>query len=242
MSLRDPALIAALVPLVALALLFLAESCWPERAPDRRRWPLNLGLGLFNAGLGRGLAFAGPLAAALLAERQGWGLFNLLPVPVWAEWLATIILLDGAIYWQHRALHRWRWGWALHRLHHADGDFDVTTGVRFHPGEALVSLAYKSGLVLILGASPAAVLVFGAYLALFSLIEHANVRLPAAVDRLLWPLWVTPAMHRVHHSAHGEDHNHNYGFALALWDHLFGTAQRRASGPKIGLPTGPGAG
>lgn len=222
-------------------LLLLAELWRPVRSAQRRRWPVNLGLGLTNAVLVRLVAAAAPVAAAGWAQAQGVGLFNLLPVPLWAELLLVVVAMDFAIYWQHRALHVLPWGWALHRLHHADGDFDVTTGVRFHPGEALLSMLYKAGLVVLLGASPLAALLFEAYLAIGSMIEHANVRLPARADAALRRVWVTPDVHRVHHSAHEEDHNHNYGFAIGVWDRWFGTYRAAPGGPKIGLPQAAGA-
>ncbi|MEY4270078.1 MAG: hypothetical protein RLZZ58_1294 [Pseudomonadota bacterium] len=224
------------------AALALAEAWVPARAAARGRWPVNLALGAANLLLVRTLALAGPVAAAAWAAGHRWGVLNQLALPGWAEALLTVILLDLAIYGQHRALHRMPWGWALHRLHHADGDFDVTTGVRFHPGEALVSMLYKSACIVALGAPLAAVMLFELYLAAGSLCEHANVRVPPRLDRALRRVWVTPAMHRIHHSAHGQDHNHNYGFAIALWDHLFATYREVASGPNIGLPQPPRAG
>jgi sterol desaturase/sphingolipid hydroxylase (fatty acid hydroxylase superfamily) len=217
------------------ALLVLAEPLVPARAAARGRWPVNLALGVGNALLTRLLGAAGPVAAATWAGAHDVGLFNAFALPVFAVMPLVIIALDLAIYGQHRALHRWAWGWALHRLHHADADFDVTTGVRFHPGEALVSMLWKSLCVIALGAPVAAVLAFEAYLAAGSLIEHANVRLPARTDAALRRIWVTPAMHRVHHSAHGDDHDHNFGFAIALWDRWFGSYRAAASGPNIGL-------
>lgn len=228
-----------LIPFVLTALfvaLALAEAWRPVRVAARRRWPLNIALGLGNVLLVRLFALAAPAAAALWAEARGFGLFNLVALPMAAEMLLVVVLLDFAIYWQHRAMHVLPWGWALHRLHHADADFDVTTGIRFHPGEALVSMLYKSLLVLLLGASLPAVLLFEAWLAVGSLIEHANLRLPPRFDAVVRRYWVTPSLHIVHHSAHGEDHNHNFGFAIGLWDRWFGTWRDRPSGPNIGLP------
>jgi sterol desaturase/sphingolipid hydroxylase (fatty acid hydroxylase superfamily) len=229
--------IAVLAVPAMFVCLTLAEMLVPALPADRRRWPLNLLLGVANTLILRLLTAIGPIAAAHWAAGQNMGLFNYIHWPTPALAVANILLLDLAIYWQHRAFHRWHWGWALHRLHHADTMFDVTTGVRFHPGEALLSLFYKSAIVILLGVPPAIVLAFELYLTLFSLIEHANIRLPVRWEGNLRRFWVTPAMHRIHHSAHGGDHNHNYGFALALWDHLFGSYQSTASGPRIGTPT-----
>ena len=228
-----------LIPMLLVALfvaLALTEVWRPMRVARRGRWPLNIALGLVNVALVRLLAVAAPAGAALWAEAHGFGLFNALPIPLWLEMTLAVIALDFAIYWQHRAFHALPWGWALHRLHHADYDFDITTGIRFHPGEALVSMLYKALLVLALGASLPAVLAFEAWLVAGSLIEHANIRLPASLDAALRRIWVTPSVHSIHHSAHGQDHNHNFGFAIGLWDRWFGTWQDVASGPNIGLP------
>lgn len=233
---NDPKIMAT----VALAGVFIAlallEVWRPVRTAARGRWPLNLGLGLASMLLVRLMGMAGPLAAALWAQTNSFGLLNQIAAPIWLAIPATIIIMDFAIYWQHRAMHIIPWGWALHRLHHADTGFDVTTGVRFNPGEALVSMVYKSAIAAVLGASPLIIIAFETYLALFSLFEHANLRLPTRLDTTLRRFWVTPAVHSIHHSAHGQDHNHNYGFAIGLWDHAFGTYLGSASGPNIGLP------
>jgi sterol desaturase/sphingolipid hydroxylase (fatty acid hydroxylase superfamily) len=236
MAWPDISLTLLLVPLAFVAFALL-EGLAPALPANRRRWPLNLALGLGNALLGRVLAVLGPVAAASWADAQGVGLLRLVELPAAAALILSIVLLDCAIYWQHRALHQWRWGWWLHRLHHADPAIDVSTGIRFHPGEILVSLLYKSTAVMLLGAPISAVIAFELYLALFSMAEHSNIRLPARWEGALRRIWVTPAMHRIHHSAHGDDHNHNYGFALALWDHLFSSYQPAPSGSRIGSPS-----
>lgn len=243
--LNDPRFAGPLFLALAFALIALGELWHPARAAHRaRRWPLNLALGLVSMLLGRLAAAAAPLAIAHWAAAAGFGLFNSgaiagLGVSGAALLLTvafTIIAMDFAIYWQHRAMHAWRWGWLLHRLHHADRGFDVSTGVRFNPAEAAVSLLYKGAVVALLGAPPLAVLLFEVYLACFSMVEHANIRLPARLDAVLRRFWVTPAVHSIHHSAHGDDHNHNYGFAIGVWDRMFGTYADHASGPIIGLP------
>lgn len=219
-----------------LVLVALAEVARPDRPAVRRRWPVNFALGLVNAGLVRLAGVAAPAGVAVLAETANYGILRQFDLPLPAVIIIAVIVMDFAIYWQHRLFHATRWGWALHRLHHADGAMDVSTAVRFNPVEALVSMLYKSALTLFLGLPLVAVLAFEAWLAVGSIIEHANLRLPARADAALRRIWVTPAMHRVHHSAHGTDHNHNYGFALSIWDHLFGTHRRHASGEQIGLP------
>jgi sterol desaturase/sphingolipid hydroxylase (fatty acid hydroxylase superfamily) len=225
-----------LVLAAAFAALALFELRWPARRAQYGRWPLNLALGLVN-GVGLRLAASiGPLGAAIFAQSQGVGLLNLFAAPLALQIIGVIVMMDLCIYWQHRAMHHFAPLWHVHKLHHGDTDFDVTTGVRFHPGEALLSFVYKSALVLLLGAPPQAVIAFELWLTLGSLIEHANIRLPQSLDATLRRFWVTPAMHRIHHSAEGEDHNHNFGFALSLWDQLFGSYRSASSGPRIGPP------
>ena len=236
-SLWPIAVIAAMLAFVALA-----EVARPDRLAARRRWPVNFGLGLVNAVLVRLASVAAPAGVAVVAATFDYGLLRQVDLPLPAVIIIAIIAMDFAIYWQHRLFHATRWGWALHRLHHADGAMDVSTAVRFNPAEALVSMLYKSALTLFLGLPLVAVLAFEAWLAVGSIIEHANLRLGARADSAIRRVWVTPAMHRVHHSAHGDDHNHNYGFALSLWDHLFGTHRADPSGEQIGLPLGRAAG
>ena len=225
-----------LAPVAVALLIALAELMWPARAPVRTRWAVNIALGIGNLLLLRLLSVVGPFAFALAAQHAEFGLFNLITVPPMVTFVVVIIAMDLAIYWQHRASHRFAWFWALHRLHHADFDFDVTTGVRFHPGEAVVSMLYKGVCGALLGAPPEAMLLFELYLAVGSLTEHANLRLPARIDRAIRLFWVTPAMHIIHHSAAGDDHNHNFSFAISGWDRLFGTLRGNASGGMIGLP------
>jgi sterol desaturase/sphingolipid hydroxylase (fatty acid hydroxylase superfamily) len=225
-----------MVILLALAIMAALEAIRPDRAAARARWPVNFALGLGNAGLVRIAGAIAPAGVAVLAERFDYGLLRQLDLPTPLVVVIAIIVMDGALYWQHRVLHATRWGWALHRLHHADTALDVSTAVRFNPLEALVSMAYKSALTLFLGLPLIAVLAFEAWLAVGSIIEHANVRLGARTDAVIRRIWVTPAMHRVHHSAHGDDHNHNFGFALSIWDHLFATHRKAAGGAQIGLP------
>jgi sterol desaturase/sphingolipid hydroxylase (fatty acid hydroxylase superfamily) len=160
---------------------------------------------------------------AFLAESKGWGLFNILPLPAWLAIPPAVLLLDLTIYGQHVAFHAVPLLWRLHRTHHADLEFDVTTGLRFHPGEILLSMAIKLAAVAVLGAPPLAVLIFEILLNATSLFNHGNVRLPLGLDRLLRLIVVTPDMHRVHHSIDRPETNSNFGFNLPWWDRLFGT-------------------
>lgn len=222
----------------AYGLIAVLELISPARAAVRKRWPLNIGLGALNLLLVWLSSRVGPFALAMLAAQHGFGLFNQVALPPMLTAFLVILLMDFAIYWQHRASHRFGWFWAFHRLHHADPDFDITTGLRFHPGEALLSMLYKGAAGVLLGAPPEAMLLFELYIAVGSMIEHGNIALPPRLEGIIRRFWVTPAMHRIHHSAHGDDHNHNYCFALSFWDRLFGTYQAKAQGVRIGLPQG----
>lgn len=216
------------------AALALAEL-WARDRPHRRdRWPANLGLGVLGGALGVLLSAVFPVSAALWAEAADIGLFRWLAVPAWLALPLTVVLLDLAIYWQHRLMHAVPWLWRLHRLHHRDVAMDVTTGVRFHPGEILLSGLYKAALVVALGASPLAAVVFEIWLAAASLWEHANLRLPPALDYRLRHLLVTPAMHLVHHGHDRIDIDSNYGFSTSLWDRLFGSYRERATSERVG--------
>ena len=205
-------------------------AAWEVAAPRRRRdiprllrWTNNLGVVVVDTILVR-LAF--PVVAvglALAAEKQGWGLFNIVAAPAWLAFVASVIALDLAIYLQHVMFHAVPALWRLHRMHHADLEFDVTTGLRFHPGEILLSMGIKLAVVVALGPPAAAVLVFEVVLNATSMFNHSNVRLPIRLDRILRLIVVTPDMHRVHHSIHPSETNSNFGFNLPWWDRLLGT-------------------
>jgi sterol desaturase/sphingolipid hydroxylase (fatty acid hydroxylase superfamily) len=207
-----------------LSVLAVAEALWPRRAasvPRGPRWFNNLAIVALDALLLRLLFPVLAVGWALQLEARGWGLFNLLDWPVWLEGMLAVLLLDLAIYWQHRIMHRVPLLWRLHRMHHSDLDFDASTGIRFHPLEILLSMLIKLAIVTLLGAGAVAVLLFEVLLNATSLFEHANLRIPASVDRRLRWLLVTPDMHRVHHSIHGDEYNRNFGFNFPWWDRLF---------------------
>lgn len=226
-----------------LLILFLVlERLFPRRGSDLQRhlrWPANLGLVVIDSALLLALPVAA-LATAFWAEGRGWGLLHALDSPAWLAVSLGWLLLDVAIYWQHRAFHEIRWLWPLHRVHHSDIEFDATTGLRFHPGEILLSMLYKCGLVLALGIPPLAVLLFEIALNGFAIFTHANLRLPPEPERWLRRVVVTPEMHRIHHSAWRVEHDSNYGNALSVWDRLFSSYTPAAREPqetmRIGLP------
>ena len=177
--------------------------------------------------LTRIIAPTGAVGFGMIAEAHGWGLFNVLALPAWIELVLALFLLDFAIYLQHRLFHYVPVLWRLHRMHHADLDVDVTTGARFHPIEILLSLGLKFIVIVALGTSPLAVLLFEIGLNATSMFNHSNVRVPSSVERLLRLLVVTPDMHRVHHSVARRETDSNFGFNFPWWDRLFRTYRPR---------------
>lgn len=209
---------------VLLIVLMLSEWRWPRnRSPAQRlqRWPVNLGFGLIDTICLRVLSPLLAYAVAMRAHESGIGLFNAVDAPAWLALGVSVLLLDLAIYWQHRLMHLVPWLWRLHRLHHTDLALDTSSGIRFHPLEILFSLLVKLAVVLALGAPPLAVLVFEILLSSFSLFTHTNVAIPVRVDRVLRWLVVTPDMHRIHHSVAYDEHNRNFGFNASWWDRIF---------------------
>jgi sterol desaturase/sphingolipid hydroxylase (fatty acid hydroxylase superfamily) len=175
---------------------------------------------------------------ALFAEAHGFGLFNIIALPAWASIIISVILLDLAIYLQHVLFHAVPALWRLHRMHHADLEFDVTTGLRFHPVEILLSTGIKLAVVAALGTPAAAVLIFELLLNATSMFNHSNVRVPPAVDRILRWFVVTPDMHRVHHSILRRETNSNFGFNLPWWDRLLGTYRAQPAAGHDGMTIG----
>ncbi|SDE12071.1 sterol desaturase family protein [Aquimonas voraii] len=223
-----------------LSLLLVLQWLRPLRGDGRgqRRQATNLLLIAFDTVLLR-LAF--PVLAvglALQLEGQGFGLLPRLGLPFWLDCLLAVLLLDLAIYWQHRLMHVLPPLWRLHRLHHSDTGFDVTTGLRFHPFEMALSMVYKLVLVAALGAPALAVLVFELLLSIGALFTHSDFALPPALDRRLRWLLVTPSMHRIHHSTWQPETDSNYGFHLSLWDRLFGSYREAPRAPEASMPIG----
>lgn len=212
----------------------LAEALRPKRRRERprvRRWPGNLALVGIGAVAMRVAAPAGVVTAAALAESRHWGLMRTRPQPAMVRWVGTVVVLDLVVYAQHVAMHKVPWLWPLHRVHHADVDVDVTTGVRFHPLEYLLSLGLKGLATVAIGAPVGAVILFEVLLNATSMFNHANLALPTRVDRALRLLVVTPDMHRVHHSVDRREADHNYGFNVPWWDRLFGTYRAQPAQP-----------
>lgn len=224
-----------------LAVMATWERWRPRRAltaSKPRRWAHNLALVTFNTLLVR-LTF--PLAAvglASLAVERGWGLFNQWGGPDWLELVLALLALDLVIWAQHLLFHAVPVLWRVHQVHHSDPDYDFTTGVRFHPVEILLSMLIKFVAIVVLGPSPMAVVAFEIVLNGMALFNHGNVRLPAAVDRVVRLALVTPDMHRVHHSVEVDETNSNFGFNLAWWDRLFGTYRAQPRGGHLAMNLG----
>lgn len=210
--------------------VLLLIALWELLAPRRvltiskaLRWVNNLGLVLLNTLLVRLLFPAAAVGMAAFAAANGWGIFNHIQLPVAAAVTGSIVAMDLVIYLQHVMFHAVPALWRVHRVHHADLDYDVTTGVRFHPIEIILSMLLKFATVIVLGAPLLAVVIFEVVLNAMSMFSHGNVRLPQALDRIMRHFVITPDMHRVHHSVEDDETNSNFGFNLSLWDRLFGT-------------------
>jgi sterol desaturase/sphingolipid hydroxylase (fatty acid hydroxylase superfamily) len=218
------------VRLLAFVGVLAAMAWWEGVAPRRPRrigralrWTGNLGVVVLSTLVLRALFPLLAVGLAALAQERGWGLLNVLGVSGGGAFVASLLALDLTIYLQHVMFHAVPALWRLHRMHHADLEFDATTGVRFHPLEIVLSMGLKLGFVLAFGPPAAAVLVFEVVLNATAMFNHGNVRLPLEVDRLLRLLVVTPDMHRVHHSIRPDETNSNFGFNVAWWDRLLGT-------------------
>ena len=209
-----------------LALVGLWETIAPKRTPSVSklwRWTNNFGVTFLNTFLLRILFPILAVGAAAVAVENGWGLFNIIDLPPVVAIILAVILQDLVIYWQHVVFHHFPILWRLHKMHHADVDYDVSTGARFHPIEIGLSMLLKLAVVFALGPPIVAVIIFEILLSSVAMFNHANAGLPKPVDKILRLFIVTPDMHRVHHSVIRAEHNHNFGFNLPWWDYMFRT-------------------
>jgi sterol desaturase/sphingolipid hydroxylase (fatty acid hydroxylase superfamily) len=220
-------------------------ALWEIKAPRRMprvsklvRWLNNLGLVFLNTLILRLVFPVAAVGVALLAQERGWGVINYYGWSGWGAVLISVVVLDFFIYLQHVMVHAVPLLWRLHRVHHADLDYDVTTGARFHPIEILLSMLIKFGVILLLGAPAVAVVLFEVILNATAMFNHGNVGLPEPLDRLLRWILVTPDMHRVHHSVEDDEANSNFGFNLPWWDRLFGTYRDQPRGGHLGMTIG----
>ena len=229
----DDSLLRLIVFFTILITMASAEFLFPRRAlvMGYKRWPANIAIIFLDALLVRLLLPAGAVGAAWWAGEHSFGLFN------WLQWhdgismIIAVIVLDLAVYGQHVLFHAVPLLWRLHMVHHADREIDVSTGLRFHPVEIILSMLIKISIVVLLGVPVLAVVIFEMILNAMAMFNHANVRLPIKFDRLLRFLVITPDVHRIHHSIIKRETNSNYGFNLSLWDRLFGTYRAQ---PQLG--------
>lgn len=233
--------------LAAFLAVLAAMMLWELAAPHRRqdlprllRWSNTFALVALDTALVRLVFPVAAVGAAAWAGTQGYGLFNLTDWPVWVEVVLTLLVLDLAIWGQHVVFHAVPLLWRLHRMHHADPDMDTVTGLRFHPAEIVLSMAIKLAVVLALGAPAVAVLAFEVMLNAASLFNHANIRLPARLERALRTVLVTPEMHRIHHSVIRAETDSNYGFTVPWWDRIFGTYRAEPAAGRDGVVSGIG--
>lgn len=225
--------------------IFALVAAWELLASRRSlttsktvRWFSNLGITFLNPVVVR-LAFpVMPVGMAMLVQKSGWGLLNNFNLPYWLEVVVGVIVLDLVIYLQHVMFHAVPVLWRLHMMHHADMDFDVTTGLRFHPIEIILSMVIKLSIVVLIGPPTLAVLIFEILLNATSMFNHGNIRLPLSIDRKLRLLVVTPDMHRVHHSVTIRETNSNFGFNLPWWDRLLGTYRDQPAAGHEGMTIG----
>lgn len=220
---------------------------WEYASPKRRgryqrhqRWPANLAIVVINTLLLRLIAPIGLAGVALWVADNSWGALShpvFSDMPFWLTVAVSVVILDIAIYWQHRLFHRVPLLWRIHRVHHADPDFDVTTGLRFHPVEIVLSFCIKAVAVMALGAPAAAVILFEIILNACSLFNHGNVALPSPLEKAVRKVLITQELHRIHHSTEKEETNSNYGFSVSWWDHLFHsfTGQSKAGSNNVDI-------
>jgi len=219
---------------------FLAVAAWETRQPNRdwivpagRRWTIHGILITVSAIISGAILGLSPVMAALAASKNSWGLLNQAWMPFWIRLVITVLVLDFVKYATHRLLHTLPWLWRIHRVHHADPDFDVSTAFRAHPMEFIFVQGAIIGTILLLAPPPSAVLVASLIASAFSFFEHANASLPLWWERRVRPWFVTPDMHRIHHSEQPLEQVKNYGEIFPWWDRLLGTYTAEPNGPLV---------
>jgi sterol desaturase/sphingolipid hydroxylase (fatty acid hydroxylase superfamily) len=226
---------------VIFAVVAVVEVLRPRRnlvAAKPTRWVNNLLLILTNTIVLRLVFPIFPVGVAVFCVEKGWGIMNFFHFPLWIAVICGVVLLDMVIYWQHKMFHLTPVFWRLHKVHHIDQDIDVTTGLRFHPLEMILSMIIKITAVVAIGAPPVSVVIFEILLNGTTMFNHGNLHIPLAVDRIIRLLIVTPDMHRVHHSVIVKETNSNYGFNFPWWDRLFGTYRREPENGHLQMKIG----
>lgn len=234
-----------IVKLVAFFGVFFLMATWEQitpcrilTIPQKLRWTSNLGLVVINSVVLRLIFPAGAVGVAVFVQHQGWGLLNYYPMPLPAAIAISVVAMDFIIYLQHVMMHAVPILWRVHRVHHADLDYDLTTGIRFHPIEIILSMLIKAAAILLLGPPVLAVVLFEVLLNAAAMFNHSNIQLPGRVDRIVRWFLVTPDMHRVHHSIRTDEANSNFGFNLSCWDRLSGTYRDQPKGNHQGMVIG----
>ncbi|NCC38791.1 MAG: sterol desaturase family protein [Gammaproteobacteria bacterium] len=235
----------AAIRLSAFIGIFAIMALWELAAPRRAltlsktvRWGSNIGLVVLNTLVLRLIFPAAAVGVAAFAAERGMGLLNIYQIPALLALVLAVVALDFVVWLQHVMVHAIPALWRLHRVHHADLDYDLTTGARFHPLEILLSMLIKFAAILVIGPSVVAVVIFEVVLNATAMFNHGNVRLPAWLDRRLRWVLVTPDMHRVHHSVEDDETNSNFGFNLSIWDRLFGTYRDQPRAGHLGMTIG----
>ena len=225
--------------------MFALVAIWEVIAPRRAltlsrllRWSNNLGLVFFNSFILRLLFPAAAVGVTVFASEHGWGLLNYYQLPFLLAVILSVVAMDFIVYLQHVMVHAVPALWRLHRVHHADPDYDVTTGARFHTLEIILSMLIKFAVIIVLGPPVVAVVIFEVLLNATAMFNHGNIKLPLGLDRILRLFVVTPDMHRVHHSVEDDEANCNFGFSLPWWDRLFGTYRDQPRGGHEGMTIG----
>lgn len=219
-------IIRVIIFFIVFIMVASAETVVPRRKlmlSKAHRWFTNIVIVALNPVVVKSIFPILPIGLSILALEKGWGMFNLIDIPHWLKVVVSVMLLDLAVYTQHVLHHSIHILWRLHMVHHADMEIDLTTGLRFHPIEILISMAIKLSVIMALGTPPLAVLIFEVAINATSMFNHGNIHIPVKVDKIIRLLVVTPDMHRVHHSVIVRETNSNYGFNLPWWDRLFGT-------------------
>ncbi|TEW49246.1 sterol desaturase family protein [Psychromonas sp. RZ5] len=241
----DDTSIRLIVFFSVLLLMIILELCFPARRLSAELQSVQSGRLLSNYGIliisnfiSKLVLPLGLASFAMHAADQQWGLFNILQVPTWLSIVASVLLLDMLIYWQHRLFHKIPLLWHLHKVHHADPHVDVSTALRFHPIEIVASIFIKMGAVFILGVPAVAVILFEVLLNGFAIFNHANIRLPKKVEAVARTILMTQILHRIHHSQLYQESNSNFGFSVIWWDRLFGSYTDEATKPDTQIDIG----
>lgn len=210
--------------------IFALLTAWEISSPKREllqlrrfRWFGNIGLIVISSVLIRFLIPTAAVGVALHVEQDQVGFLNHYDMPFFVQFFIAFVLMDLAIYFQHVIFHALPMFWRFHRVHHSDLDCDITTGIRFHPFEMIISILFKFLVIISIGAPVLAVVVFEVVLNAASMFTHSNIKIPQSIERMVRLILVTPDMHRIHHSINENETNSNFGFFISTWDRIFGT-------------------